>query len=149
MAILSKEQKPDNFESHNSLKFSFINIQGFRLNFVGCESFFESNFHDILTLFKTHLDYSIDSSNFSVRGYLPLIRKDSVTHTHDSVTLLLCYSCSLSGGKTSFCTRCLSRKLFMQILMFLTGFTAFSILLLFPLLTTFSVFMLFHIIDEI
>ena len=88
MAILSKEQKPDNFESHNSLKFSFTNIQGFRLNFVGYESFFESNFRDILTLFKTHLGYSIDSSNFFVRGYLPLIRKDSVTHVHDLAVYL-------------------------------------------------------------
>ena len=29
---------------------------------------------------KTNLDDSIDSGNFSVRGYLPLIRKDSCTH---------------------------------------------------------------------
>ena len=28
------------------------------------------------------LDDSIDSGNFSVRGYLPLIRKDSITHMH-------------------------------------------------------------------
>ena len=30
-----------------------------------------------------HLDDSIDSGNFFVRGYLPLIRKDSSTHMHD------------------------------------------------------------------
>ena len=29
-----------------------------------------------------HLDDLIDSGNFSVRGYLPLIRKDSSTHTY-------------------------------------------------------------------
>ena len=29
-----------------------------------------------------NLDDSIDSDNFSVRGYLPLIRKDFVTHMH-------------------------------------------------------------------
>ena len=34
MAILSKGCKPDNFESHNSLKLSFTNICGLRLNFV-------------------------------------------------------------------------------------------------------------------
>ena len=28
------------------------------------------------------MDDSIDSGNFSVRGYLPLIRKDSSTHMH-------------------------------------------------------------------
>ena len=28
------------------------------------------------------MDDSIDSGNFSMRGYLPLIRKDSSTHLH-------------------------------------------------------------------
>ena len=31
---------------------------------------------------ETNLDDSTDSGNFSVRGYLPLIRKDSTTHMH-------------------------------------------------------------------
>ena len=82
MTILSKACKPDNFESHNSLKLSFTNIRGFRSNFVDCESFLESNSPDILALCETNLDDSIDSGNFSVRGYLPLIRKDSSTHMH-------------------------------------------------------------------
>ena len=80
MAILSKACKPDNFESHNSLKLSFANIQGLPLNFVDCESFLESNSPDILTLCKTSLDDTIDSGNFSVRGCLSLIQKDSGTH---------------------------------------------------------------------
>ena len=70
------------FESHNSLKLSFTNIRGLRLNFVDCKSFLQSNSPDILALCKTNLDDSIDSGNFSVRGYLPLIRKDSSTHMH-------------------------------------------------------------------
>ena len=82
MAILSKACKPDNFELHNSLKLSFMNIWGLHSNFVDCESFLESNFPDILALCETNLDDSIDSGNFSVRGYLPLIRKDSSTHMH-------------------------------------------------------------------
>ena len=82
MAILSKACKPNNFESHNSLKLSFTNIRGLRSNFVDCESFLESNSPDILALCETNLDDSIDSGNFSVRGYLPLIRKDSGTHMH-------------------------------------------------------------------
>ena len=82
MTILSKACKPDNFESHNSLKLSFTNIRGLSLNFVDCESFFESNSPDILALCETNLDDSIDSGNFSVRGYLPLIREDSGTHMH-------------------------------------------------------------------
>ena len=82
MVILSKACKPDKFESHNSLKLSFTNIRGPCSNFVDCESFLESNSPDILALCQTNLNDSIDSSNFSVRGYLPLIRKDSSTHMH-------------------------------------------------------------------
>ena len=82
MTILSKTCKPDNFESLNSLKLSFINIRGLRLNFVDCESFLESNSPDVLTPCETNLDDSIDSGNFSTRGYLPLIQKDSSTHMH-------------------------------------------------------------------
>ena len=82
MTILSKACKPDNFESHNSLKLSFTNVQDLPLIFVDCESFLESNSPDILALCETNLDDSIDLGNFSVRGYLPLIRKDSSTHMH-------------------------------------------------------------------
>ena len=85
MTILSKGRKPDNFESHSSLKLNFTNIPGLRSSFVECESFLESYSPDIFTLCKTNLDDSIDSDNFSERGYLPLIRKDSVTHMHDLV----------------------------------------------------------------
>ena len=82
MAILSKACKPDNFESHNSLKLSFTNIRGLRSNFVDCESSLESNFADILALCETNLDDSIDSGHVSVRGCRPLIRKDSSTQVH-------------------------------------------------------------------
>ena len=82
MTVLSKARKPDNLESHNSLKLSFTNIRRLRSNFVYCESFRKSNSPDILALCETNLDDSIDSDNFSVRGYLPLIRKDSSTHIH-------------------------------------------------------------------
>ena len=82
MAILSKGCGPDNFEPHNSLKLSFTNIRGLRSNFIECESFPESNSPNILALCETNLDDSTDSGNFSVRGYLPLIRKDSITHMY-------------------------------------------------------------------
>ena len=74
--------RPDNSELHNSLKLTCTNIQGLYLNFVDCESFLESNFPDILALCEINLDDSIDSGNFFVRGYLPLIWKDSGTHMH-------------------------------------------------------------------
>ena len=80
MAIISQGSKPDNFEPHNSLKLSFMKIRGLCSNFVECESFLESNSPDILALCETNLNDSIDSCNFSVRGYLPLIWKDSNTH---------------------------------------------------------------------
>ena len=82
MAISSKACKPDNFQPHNSLKLSFTNIQGFYSNFVECKSFLESNTPDILALCETSFDDSTDSGNFSVRGYPPLIQKDSITHMH-------------------------------------------------------------------
>ena len=80
MAILSKACKPDNFESLNSLNLRFTNIPGLRSNFVDCESFLESNSPDIFALCEKNLDDSVDSGNFSVRGYLPLIQKDSSNH---------------------------------------------------------------------
>ena len=67
---------------HNSLKLSFTNLQGLLSNFVDCESFLELNSPDILVLCGTNLDDSIDFGNFSVRGYLPLIQKDSSTYMH-------------------------------------------------------------------
>ena len=82
MIILSKACKPDNFNLHNSLKLSFTNIWGLCSDFVDCKSFLESNSPDILALCETNLDYSIDAGNFYVRGYLPLIRKDSSIHMH-------------------------------------------------------------------
>ena len=63
-------------------RFYVCNIKGLRWNFIDCESFLESNFPNILALCETNLDDSIDSGNFSVKGYLPLIRKDSSTHMH-------------------------------------------------------------------
>ena len=77
-----KRCKPDNFEAHDSLKPSFTNICWLCLNFVECESFLESNSPNILALHETNLGDSVDSGNFSVMGYFPLIWKDSITHMH-------------------------------------------------------------------
>ena len=80
MTILSKGCRTDNFKLYNSLKLNLTYTRGLRSNSVKCESFLESNSHDILALCETNLDDSIDSGNFSVRDYIPLIRKDSITH---------------------------------------------------------------------
>ena len=82
MAILSKWFKRENFESQNSLKLSFTNVLGLLPNFGECKSFLESNSPHILALCETNLYDSIDSGNFSVIDYLPLIWKDSVTQMH-------------------------------------------------------------------
>ena len=67
---------------NNSLKLSFTNIWGRCLNFVDCEFCLDSNSPDILAVCNKNLDESIDSGNFSVRGYLFLIQKDSSTYMH-------------------------------------------------------------------
>ena len=106
MAILSKACEPDNFESHNSLK-----LRGLRSNLVDCESFLESNSPDILALCETNLDDSIDSGNFSVRGYLPLNRKDSSTHMHGLAVYVkegLPFEWELSLENCLYFTQCLT-----------------------------------------
>ena len=93
MAILSKGYKPDNFVSHNSQKLSFTNICGLPLNFVECESFLESNSPDILALCKTNLDDSVDSGNFPLTVYLPLMQK---------ILLLMCMVLQFMSRKDFF-----------------------------------------------
>ena len=80
MAILSKRCKSDNFEPHSSLKLSLSKVWRFSSNFVECDSFLESNSPQILALCETNLNELTDSGNFSVRGYLPLIWKDSIIY---------------------------------------------------------------------
>ena len=132
-AISSKECKSDNFEPRNSLKLSFTNIWGLRSNFVECESFLESNSVGILALCETNVDDLFDSGNFSVRGYLPLIRKDFITDRHGLAIYL--------KERLPFCTIFISRKLCGFLLMFSTSFTSLCVLLLFLLSITFFVIM--------
>ena len=132
MVILSKGCKPDNFESYDALKLSFMNILGLHSNFDDCKSFLESNSADILALCETNQNDTIDSGNLSVRGYLPLIRNNSTTHMHGLSVYMkegLPFAWDLSRENCSF------------FLMFLTGFTSLSVFLLFPLSITFFVFM--------
>ena len=71
------------------------------------------------------MDDSNNSGNFSVRGYLPIIQKDSVTHMHGLAVyvkeeLPFARNLSLENSADSY-------------LFFSTGFTLFSVLLLFLL----------------
>ena len=112
MAILSKERKPDNFQLHNFLKFSFTNIGVLHSIFVDCKLFLESNSPDILALCETNLNGSIDSGKLFVRGNLPLFWNDSTTHVLGLAVYVkegLPFTWDL-----------------LQILIFLTGFTSLS-----------------------
>ena len=80
--LKSWKVKPDNFEPQNSLKLIFRTTWGLCSNFIECESLLESNSSDILALCETNLDDSIDSGNFSVKGYVPLIWKYTITHMY-------------------------------------------------------------------
>ena len=96
------------------------------MNFVDCDCFFGSNSPDILALCEANLDDSIDP----VKVYPLLIGKDSATHMHGLAVYVkegLPFAQDLSLEKF--------------LLVFLTGFTLFSILLLFPLLIIFFNFM--------
>ena len=66
--------------SQTSVWHRFTNIQGLCSNFVACEPLLESHSLDILNLCETNLEDPIGFSNFSVRGYLPIVQKDSLTH---------------------------------------------------------------------
>ena len=128
--------KACNFELHNSLKLNFANIWCLRSNFVDFESFLESNSPDIFAVSETNPDDSIDSGSFSVRGYLPLIRKDSRTHTQ-------CLAVYIKEGFPSAWELSLENSADSH----LCGFTLLSALLLFPVSITVFCFVhgfLFH-----
>ena len=78
------------------------------------------------------LGWLIDSDNFSVRGYLTLVRKDSITHMHGLAVYLkerLSFAQDLSLENSADSYLCFWPALL------------HSALLLFPLLITFFVFM--------
>ena len=58
-----------------------MNIRGLPSNFAGCKYFIKLNLPDVLALYETNFDNSIDS--FSVMSNLILVRNDAVTVLHD------------------------------------------------------------------
>ena len=137
MPVLSKGHKLDNFESHNSLKFSFINIWGLCSNFVSCESFLESNspgnscsIWDKLGWFTWFWQFLSDGlCSYHPKGFCYL-------HVWSCSEEMTCYG-------TGF----IFRKLCKFLLVFLTGFTSSSVLLLFPLwIISLSLCTVFHAI---
>ena len=99
-----------------------MNNRGLRSNFVDCKSFLGSNSPDILALCETNLDDSIDSGNFSVRGYLPLIQKDSSTHMHGLTVYVkegLPFAWGLSLENSANCYLCFQLALVSVLIFFL------------------------------
>ena len=113
MAMLSKVSKPDNFESHNSLRHNSTKIGGLHSSFAVCDSFLESSSPGTLPLFETNLYDSIDPDNISVGDFLPLVQRDSVTHA---------WFCSLCEGGTSINMGRISRQLWGFFFIFSAGF---------------------------
>ena len=108
-----------------------INLNSFKFlsNLVECESLLELNSPDILALYGTILDDSIDSGNFSVRS--SSFNWKGFWHLHGLAVYV----------KEGLPIALISRKLCRFLFMFLAGFILFSVLLLFPLLITFFIFM--------
>ena len=98
-----------------------------------CEPFLKSNSHDILILCETSLDDSIDSGNFSMTDYLPIVQNNSITH--------ICIALQLKRRKDFLLHRLISGKLYRFLLMFLAAFTKLIVLRLCPLSTTLFNFM--------
>ena len=123
MAILLERCKPDNFQTQNSLKISFMNIQGLCSNFVECESFFESNSLDILALWE---------QTWMTQLILGISLWGTILFNPKRFYYSYTWSCNLCERRTSFCTGLISRKLCRFLFVFLSGFTSLSVLLCFP-----------------
>ena len=127
MAILLNIPKPDNIESHNSLKLSFTNsgalhssFPWIKLPWPSCSVWGKPGW---LNWFWQFLCDGL--SSFNLKGF----------------SYSFGWYCSLCEGMTSFWTRLISRKLCGFKFMFLIRCTSLSVLLLFPLWITFFVFM--------
>ena len=97
MAILSKACKPDNFESQNSLKLSFVNIWDLCSIFIECKSFLESNSPDILA--------QCESSKLGCLSWFwQFLYEGLFSFNLKGFHYFCAWSCSICEWRTSFCT---------------------------------------------
>ena len=102
-------------------------FKGFEIqNFFCCSVLGDISLEALLFILENRTDFSQNHLEF---------------HFPKMVATLYAWSHSLCKGWTSFCTGLISRKLCRFLLMFLSGFTSLSALLLFPQLITVLVFM--------
>ena len=97
MVLLPKGCKPDNFKSRNSVKRSFITIRVFVQVLLNVNLSFNQILMTFLLYVRQNVDGSLDSDNFSVRGY----HSKGFYYSH-------AWSCSLYEERTSFCTGLIS-----------------------------------------
>ena len=133
MAISPNACKPDNFESHNSLKLSFTNIWGLRSKICWLW---------IFPWIKLSWHYCSMRGKSGGPNWFCLFLCEGLSSFHPrGFYYSYAWSHSFREWRTSFCTGLISRKLCGFLLMFLTRFTSLSVLLLFPLSITFFIFM--------
>ena len=82
MTILTKPSKTAQSKPPKPFTLAFTNIRGLRSNFSDVQSFLYDSSPDFFALCETNLNSSILDDDFSVSGYLPIIRKDSSTCMH-------------------------------------------------------------------
>ena len=137
MVILSKACKQDNFQLPNSLNLSFMSLWGLCLDFV--DSWI------LLVLYFPWIELPwYFCSMWDKLGWLnwfwQFLCERLSSFNPKGFQYSYAWSHSLYEGRTSFWIGVISRKLCRFLLMFSTGFTLLSILLLFPLLITFFIF---------
>ena len=137
MVILSKACKQDNFQLPNSLNLSFMSMWGLCLDFV--DSWI------LLVLYFPWIELPwYFCSMWDKLGWLnwfwQFLCERLSSFNPKGFQYSYAWSHSLCEGRTSFWMGVISRKLCRFLLMFSTGFTLFSVLLLFLLSITFFIF---------
>ena len=117
-------------ESHTSLKRSFTNIRVLRLNFAECD----------LSLNQTRLTFLLYVRRTLVTQFWKFLFEGLSSFNTKGFYYSCAWSWSLCEEGASFCTGLISRNVCRFVLMFLTGFTPFIVLLLFPLSITLFIF---------
>ena len=131
--ILSKVRKPDNFETHNSLKLNFTNFNFFALISLNLNVYLNQTLLIFLLYvsqtWKTQVIQAVSMcerlSSFNLKGFC-----------------LICMVLQFMQRRTSFCTGLVFKKLWGFLLVFSTGPTSFSVLFLFSLLIIVPIFSL-------
>ena len=131
MAILSKTCKPDNFESHNSLKLSFTNIRSLRSSFFDCESFLNQTLLTFLPCGR---------QTWMNQVILAIYLWEVILLQSEKILVFICTVSQFVWKKDFLFARDLSLENSGDYYLYFWLALLHSVLLLCPLLTTFLVF---------